>query len=436
MSQQANVDAMATLTGLTHDVFKGSVENNVRRRSPASMLYQEAEQGEYSLEGQNMVFFADFHFSTGAMATSGWVPDYQGMDAVQGKISPTRRYARVALDNLIELQASGEGSAEDITDRIFDQLWDKWESMEIRHSIGYSSALIGVVESRTSSTKFILADGYGNSGTSPITHLSKNSIIAWWDLTATAAIDGAAKVDDIDYETREVTIDDAATWEPSQQLDVGDLIYFATTPNISRDYFEAERNLAPNGLGTIVDPTGSLTTVHNISETDNGRSKPYRKVSVTHDHIELTEFWRKLGIHRGFPVSPETDCQIAFPSVVDQIARSLMSLQQQAYTGDVLQGGWKGVKVSGMDIIEDPFFYHDVSMTVCKDKLKRVVLGGEPDFFSGDGSMWQRISDYDGKDGFVGHYMQQFSPFRGAHGALTGIETDLEDDDYLPIPNY
>src|SRR3990167_6609454 len=168
-SQQATVDALsADLSGLTHDIFVGRVLPNVRVESPTAMLFQDAGAGDYRLEGQNMVFAADLEFATGALATDGKLPDHVGLDAVQGKVTPIRRYRRVALDNLVEKQASGPGAFEDLTDRIFKILWDSWKFMEIRHSIGPSSCLVGVVESRTSSTAFVINDAFGNTDTNPL----------------------------------------------------------------------------------------------------------------------------------------------------------------------------------------------------------------------------------------------------------------------------
>ena len=99
-----------------------------------------------------------------------------------------------------------------------------------------------------------MKDAYGNPDTNPTINISEGSIIAWWDLTSTAAFDGAAAVTSINYSTRLVTVDSATTWEPADTLAVDDLIYMATTNNITTDYFTGERGLAPNGLGTIVDP--------------------------------------------------------------------------------------------------------------------------------------------------------------------------------------
>ena len=435
-SQQANVELMTALTGLTHDIFIGRVVNNVRRESPTAMLFQDAQPGEYRLEGQNMTFACDLRYKTGALATDGKIPDHVPLDAVQGQVTPVRRYQRIALDNLVEKLASGPGAFDDLSDRIFDLLWDAWASMEIRHSIGASSGLLGVCDSRTSSTVFIIKDAYGNVGTNPLINISENSILAWYDLTATAAFDGAGKVNSINYTTRAITMDSATTWEPADTLAPGDEIYFSTTNNIATDYFSGERNLAPNGLGTIVDPTASATTVFNIAEGTFGRWKPFRKTSVTFDHLELTEHWLQLAAKRGFGVTPATDVVVAFPSEVAQLARSLMGFQQQAYAGTDLKGGYNTVTISGIPIVEDHFFYHDVAMTLSKEYLYRVNLGGDADFWGEDGSMWSRIADFDGKEAYVVDYHNCFSTHRGAHGALTGVVTDVTDSDWDPIPNY
>jgi len=435
-SQQANVQAMSDLTGLTHDIFVGRVVNNVRRDSPTAMVFQDAAPGEYKLEGQNMTFAVDLRFKTGALATNGMIPDHVGLDAVQGQITPIRRYQRIALDNLVEQRASGEGSFEDLSDRIFDQLWDAWSSMEIRHCIGPSSGVLGACESRTSGTVFVIKDAYGNTGTNPLSNISEGSLLAWWDMDATAAIDGAAVVESINYSTRAITIDSEATWEPGDDIAADDPVYFCTTPLITADYFISERNLAPNGLGTIVDPAAALSTVFNIAEANYPRWKPFRKASSTFDHLELTEHWLQLGSKRGFPVTPATDVVIAYPSAVAQIARSLMGFQQQAALGGDLQGGYRSVAVSGINIVEDTFFYHDVAMTLCKDYLYRINLGGDADFWGEDGSMWSRIADFDGKEAYVVDYLNFMSNHRGAHGCLTGITTDVTDEDYSNVPSY
>ena len=442
-SQAGNAALMSELTGLTHDIFVGRVVNNVRRESKVAVLFQDAEPGEYRLEGKNMVFAVDLRYKTGAMATDGNIPDHVQLDAVQGSIVPIRRYARIALDNFVERRASGPGAFDDLSDRIFDKLWDAWASMEIRHAIGSSSGLICKISARSTSTTFTVKDAYGNAGTNPLIHLSEGSIIAWYNVSGggSGAIGGAgtvAKTSGIGYTTNLITVTTEQTWETdgTNQLEADDLIYFATTPGTTKDYFTAERNFAPNGLGTIVDPPGSLTSAFNIAQGDYERWKPYRVGSTTFDHIELTEHWLQLEQKRGFAVSPDIDVVCAYPSAVAQLARSLMGFQQQAYTGGELAGGYQKVTVSGIPIVSDGFFYHDVAMTLCRENLYRINLGGDADFWGEDGAMWSRIADYDGKDAFVVDYLNFFCNHRGANGALTGISTDLVDDAFSPIPNY
>jgi hypothetical protein len=438
-SQAGNAALMSELTGLTHDIFVGRVVNNVRRESKVAMLFQDAEPGEYRLEGQNMTFALDLRYKTGALATDGNIPDHVPLDAVQGQVTPIRRYARIALDNLVERRASGPGAFDDLSDRIFDKLWDAWASMEIRHAIGGSTALVAKVASRTSSTIVVLKDGYGNADTNPLVHLSEGSIISWYDVDQ-AAIGGAGRITStgIAYTTNTITLDSATTWETDggNQIVADDLIYFATTNAIGTDFFTSERNLAPNGLGTIVDPAADNTTVFNIAQATYERHKPYRVASTTFDHLELQEHWLQLGAKRGFAVAPDIDVVCAYPSAVAQLARSLLGFQQQAYTGGELAGGYQKVTVSGIPIVEDHFFYHDVAMTLCRENLYRVNLGGDADFWGEDGSMWSRIADFDGKDAYVVDYLNYFSNHRGANGALTGISTDLTDDNFAPIPNY
>lgn len=435
-TQATTVDAMTDLTGLAHDVFQGNVLPNVRCESPTAMLFQEAGPGDYTLEGQNMVYAADYDYATGGVASSGYVPDHVGLDPVQGKLTPIRRYRRIAIDNLVEKRATGQGAFEDLATRLFKILWDSWKRMEIRHSLGPATALLGKCESRTSSTVFVIKDAFGHVGTNPTNYISKGAILAWWDLTATAAFDGAGIVSSVAYSTRTVTMDSATTWEPGDQLAANDLIYFATTNNISNAHFEGERNLGLNGLGVIVDPDAALTTVFNIAESTSPRHKPYRKASSTFDHLELTEHWRQLAQKRGFPVSPQTDACIMFPSAVSQLARSLIGFQQQAYTGTRMAGGYTGVTVAGMELLEDYNFYHDVCMTISKQHLFRINLGGPAAPVAEDGSEWNRIEDFDGKELYVGEYCQTFSAHRGANAALTGISTDVTDADYTSVPDY
>jgi hypothetical protein len=449
-SQQAHVELLNELTGLTHDIFVGDVKDVVRRASITTRIFQDADQGEYKFSGQKTKFSTDLRYKTGAVATSGVTPDFVPMDAVQGEIQPTRRYVTYALDNLIELLATGEGSFEDISDRIFRHLWNAWENMEIRQSIGDSSGVVALVDARVSGTVVSLKDGYGHEGTNPLLHLSEGSMIGWYNIS-TDAIGGAGVISEINYADKEITID-GGDWEGGTQPSANDPIFFVPTANMSSDRFELERNRCPHGVGDIADPDANYTTVYGISEADHPRWKPFRKQSVTFDHLEVQEHWLQLAAKRGYAVSPQTDYAITQGAPAAQLARSLMAFQQQAYTGGQLQGGYSGkggsgnepdfmphagLTVGGVPIYVDSFFYHDVFLTLCQDKLYRIEVGGEADYWAGDGSMWQRIAGYDGKDGFVNHYMNNLATDRGAIGVLSDIETELSADDFAgDVPDY
>src|SRR3990167_8376517 len=337
-SQQAQAETLSGLAGLVHDTFYGRVLPNVRYESPAAQLFSEAGPGEYQLVGDTMHFAVDLEFPTGAVATDGKLPDHVGLDAVEGSVTPIRRYRRIATDNFVEKRVSGPGAYDNQADRIFDVLWNSWKNMEIRHAIGPSSAVIGAVDSRTSSTVFVIKDAFGNVGTNPLAHISVGSLLAWYDVSG-SAIGGAGTVSAITPSTRSITVTTAGTWEPSATLAADDTIFFCTTNDSTADYFISERNLGPNGLGTIVDPAAGSTTVFGIVQGDHPSWKPFRETSVTFDHMEVKEHWLKLGSKRRMPVSPATDTAITFPSCVAQLARSLMAFQQQAYTGGGLQGG-------------------------------------------------------------------------------------------------
>ena len=436
-SQVANASLISEITGLTHDIFVGDVKNNVRRESPTATMFADAlPSGDYRLEGQYMVFAVYLDHKTGTVFTNGNLPDHTAMDAVQGKISPVRRFARLAIDNFVEKRASGPGAFEDLGSQIFDLLWDSWKSSDIRAAIGPSSGLLGLIESRTSSSVFVIKDGFGNTGTNPCSHISKGSILCWYDLNhaGAAAIEGAGTVSSIAYSTRTITM--TASWEDTNATEAGDYVYFANTPTSSADYFIAEKDLAPNGLGTIVDPAAASSTVFNISEATSPRWKPFREASSTFDHLELTEHHQKLAAKRGFAVTPQTDVCVTFPSNLAQMARSLMGFQQTQYKGETLYGGYGSIIVSGMEIVPDHFFYHNVLMTLNKESLFRITLGDDADFKADDGSMWSRLQDFDGKEAYVGEYMNFFCNHRGANGALTGITTDVTDTGWEAIPNY
>ena len=436
-SQVSGLEAITDLTGLVHEIYAGEVKPNVSSWSPTSQLFQEAGAGDYRIDGEKLVFSADLTYAGGAMGSDGNLPDHQYVDAVEGETTPARLYVRRAIDNFIEKRAvRGPGAFGDLLGRMFDQMWDAFGRSQIRHAIGTSNGTLCKVSSRTSSTVFVVKDGYGHADTPPLLHMEVGMIINWVDVGSSNALAGAGTISAITHSTNTVTVTTAGTWEPGNQLAANDLIVNATTPNISTDYFASEYTNAPNGLLNIVDPDEDATTVFNISQSTYPRWKPYRKASASFDHIEVTEHFRQLRAKSTSPVGPSTHVCCAQGSVIAELASTLVGCQQQTALGRTFEGGYEAVRIANMDFIEDDWQIHDVLYTLSVEDLFTVDLDGEADYFAEDGSQFSRLSDFDGKEWYVKSYKQSFSDRRNRHAALTGISlANVTASDFSPVPS-
>ena len=437
-SQVSGLEAITDLTGLVHEIYAGEVKPNVSAWSPTSQLFQQAGSGDYRIDGEKLVFSADLTYAGGAQGTDGNLPDHQYVDAVEGQTTPARLYVRRAIDNFIEKRAQkGPGAFGDLLGRMFDQMWDAFGRAQIRHAVGTSTGTLCKVSSRTSSTVFVVKDGYGHASTPPLMHLEVGMIIGWVDVNDSNTVAGAATITAITYSTNTVTVTTAATWEPGNDVAANDLIVMATTPNIATDYFTSEYTNAPNGLMNIVDPDSDASTVFNIAEGTYPRWKPYRKASSSFDHIEVTEHFRKLRAKSTSPVGPSTHVCVAQGAVVAELARTLVGFQQQTQLGRTFEGGYQAVRIANMDFIEDDWQLHDVLYTLSVEDLFTVDLDGEADYFAEDGSQFSRLADFDGKEWYVKSYMQSFSDRRNRHAALTGISlANVTAADFSPTPDY
>jgi hypothetical protein len=436
-SQVGNLEAITDLTGLVHEIYAGEVKPNVSSWSPTSQLFQEAGAGDYRMDGEKLVFSADLTYAGGAQGSDGNLPDHQYVDAVEGETTPARLYVRRAIDNFIEKRAvRGPGAFGDLLGRMFDQMWDAFGRAQIRHAVGTSNGTLCKVSSRTSSTVFVVKDGYGHADTPPLLHIEPGMILNWVDVNDSNALAGAGTVTAVTYSTNTVTVSTAGTWEPGNNLAANDLIVNATTPNISTDYFASEYTNAPNGLLNIVDPDADATTVFNISQSSYPRWTPYRKASATFDHIEVTEHFRQLRAKSTSPVGPATHVCCAQGAVIAELARTLVGFQQQTQLGRTFEGGYEAVRIAGMDFIEDDWQIHDVLYTLSVEDLFRVDLDGEADYFAEDGSQFSRLADFDGKEWYVKSYLQNFSDRRNRHAALTGITlANVTASDFSPVPS-
>ena len=312
-SQVSNLSSISDLSGLTHEVFKGSVLPTVRWESATATMFDNAGEGDYTYVGKKLVGATDLQRPTGAMGTDGKLPDAADFDAVQWETTPVRRYRRFAVDNFSEARATGEGAFGDFMDRVFDQLWGAFRLMEIRHAIGGAAGTLCKVSSRTSSTVWVAKDGYGHTGMNGVIMLDEGMVISYIDVSASNAVGGAGKISSINYSNSTVTM--AASWEGTNNAAANDLVVSATTTSTSATYFTTERNAAKNGLLSIVDPNADLTTVLNISQSTYPRWKPYRKTSGTFDSIEVTEFMQQLEAKSTMPVTNSTHTIVLHPAL-------------------------------------------------------------------------------------------------------------------------
>lgn len=435
-SQKTNVQALTDITGLVHEIFVGDVLPAVRWESVTAQLFMTAGEGQYRYDGESLNGATDLLRPHGALGTSGELPDSSHQDAANWQTTPVRRYVRRAVDNFVEAAAvKGPGSFADFGTRVFDQLWGAFRLMEIRHAVGTSDGTLCKISSRTSSTVVVVTAGYGHTGANPLLLIEENMVIAWIDVSNSNAVGGAAKVSSLNYSTNSITVDSAATWEVATPA-ANDLIVAATTNDSTADYFATEYTNAKNGLLDIVDPDANNTTVFNVSESTYPRWQPYRVASGTFDHIEVTEFVRRHAAKSTMPVNPQSHTMVTHPAIVAQLARSLIGFQQQQQLGKTLEGGYQTVRIAGWDIAEDEYQLQDVLYNICNEDLYTVSLV-EAGYFDEDGSMYERISDFDGKEFFVRDYCNSFSPRRNRHGALTGISlTDVTATDFDATPNY
>lgn len=435
-SQVGNLEAVSDITGLVHEIYAGKVKPNLAFFSPTASLFQRAGPGQYRLDGEKLVGAADLLFAGGALGTSGYLPDHEYVDPANWETTPVRLYVRRAIDNFVQARGiTGPGAFGDLGARMFEQMWEAFGRMRIRHAVGTSTGTICLVDTRTDGTHFSVKDGYGFTGAPPLMHLEPGMCIAWVD--SDDGIDGAARITAINYSTRVITVDSESTWEPVDDVATGDKIVFATTNNISTDYFVSEFNNAPNGSLDLFDPAAGATTVLGIAEGTYPRWKPFRKASSTFDHIEVTEFFQQLAAKSTSPVSASTHTCVAQGAVLAELARTLVGFQQQQNLGRTFEGGYTAVRIGDMDFLRDDFQIHNVLYALSLEDLWDADLDGEADYFAEDGSQFSRLADFDGKEWYVKHYKQTFVDRRNRFGMLTGITlSNVSATDYDPSPNY
>lgn len=440
-SQAAELQSITDLSGLAHEIFTNEIKWQVISESVTAQLFNRAtKRADYDVRGEKLVGAAQLRYSNGAMATGGKLPDHIFQDAVNWEVTPIRRYRRIARDPFVSARAEGPGAFSDFVDELFNQLWDSWGRMEIRHAINDARSYVCLTDARTSQTVITVKDGYGHTGTNPLMHIEPGgTTLAWLDASASFAVGGAAKVSDVDYSTFTVTFgtnfDDGAT-----VVAADDPIVMATTDDSTADYFETEHNNGPHGVAAIVDPDENSATVFGIAEATNERWKPLRQASSTFDQFELAEHWRALRAYSQYPIGMATHVVLTQAAPMAELARTLGPYQQQQQMGQTFQGGYQAIRISflggdPMDFAVDDYFFHDVIVTLHKECVYRADLEGEADFYDNDGSMWSRLPDQDAEEAYVRQYMQTWADQRNRNAALTSITLpNVDADDFSPVP--
>lgn len=440
-SQSTETQAITDLSGLAHEIFTNEVKWQVLAESVTAQLFNRAEsRQDYDVRGEKLVGAAQLEYSNGAMATTGFLPDHIFQDAVNWEVTPIRRYRRIARDPFVNARVQGPGAFSDFVDELFNQLWDSWGRMEIRHAIGDSRGYVALVSSRTSQTVVVLKDGYDHTGTNPLLHVEPGgTTLAWLDASNSLAVGGAAKVSAVTYSSKTVTFgsnfDDGST-----TVAANDPVVMATTDSTTAAHFGTEHNNAPHGVMEIVDPDSNFSTVFAISESSHARWEPLKEASSTFDQFELAEHWRALRAYSNAPVNMRTHVVLTQAAPMAELARTLAPYQQMQQLGQTFDGGYQAVRVAflggePMDFAVDDYFLHDVIITLKTECLYRADLEGDADFYDNDGSMWSRLQDEDKEEAFVRQYMQTWADRRNGNGALTGITlTNVDADDFSPVP--
>lgn len=426
MSQVSNVQDVTALQ-VAHEHYINEVAPHLAHSSETAALFEKANKSEYNFSGSKLVLFADMHFANGAMATGGYIPDHQEVDAVRLETTPARMYRRLAIDGLSEALGKGKGMAEAYLPRLREQMAESWKRMNTRHIHGDSNATIAKVASVTSTTVIVLKDGYGHAGTNPGLALDKNSIVAVLDASASFATLGASKITSYNPSTKTLTLTTAITGMAAE-----DVLVFATNTDTAAARFDTERGEAPNGLRNIIDPDENNSSFMGVAEADELRWKPLRVDSSDFGETELMEFIGQIEAHGETEVTADSHAFTCQRAVAHEYAKTLIGYTSIQQKGGQLAGGWTGVKFGEHTFVVDGYHTHDELMAHCLADYRVVDLGA-PSVFSDDGSEWSRSVDHDSKELWMRWYAQRFCKRRNRSGVLKSI-TVADADKFASVP--
>lgn len=425
MAQVGSIDrTQANISTLVHENYVNEVKPWLTHNSPLAGLFAEIGDGGYELIGKKLVIAAENKYRMGFMGTDGYIPEPTDVQPINLEFTPARLYCAGAIDNFLEAVAVQPGAFENLMTRLTNQMMDAVERGTSFHVHGGSNATLCVVTSRTSATVVVVEDGYGYNGASPTLFIEEGMIVASLDATDTFAVLGAAKVSSIDHDTSATTatITFASSIEGSGTIAAGDLIVQATSATAADAHFVTERGKAPNGLLDLIDPADSASSYGGLTESTTARINPTRRASSDFGFVEIIEFLEEIGAASDSEVSSQSHILTMQNGSRIELAKELLPYQQQSQLGRELHGGWTSVRIADFDILADRYHIPDVVYALCIEDLAVVNLDGEPSVWDGDGSQFQRMLDYDGKQWFLKHYVQRFATRRNRLGALTGVD--------------
>lgn len=436
-SQRDYLEGRADVGGLFYENYMGKIKPHYKIMDPLLTLFHDVGDGGYTLTGKKLVLAARFRRRGGWMGTPGDLPNHQYAPPVNFETTPGRFYIRGAIDNFMEAVSAGKGSYKNLFADINEEIWEAVEEGQIRHLHGSSSGTVCLVNSRVSATQITVKDGYGYPGQPPLLHLEGGNImwVCVLDASSAFAVLGAAYIADIDYATNTVTfasdIDDGVT-----MVAANDPVVFCTTPNTSDNHFQHERGRAKLGLLDHIDPRQVNTSYLTLAEADNPRFKPLR---LDHGAAAITElafmkFTKQLQAQSNSPVTPSTHTMSTQSGIVMGLAEDITgNATLNLPKGKVLEGGWETVRVGGHDFLESGYHIHDAIYAHHMEDYRSVDLDGDPRVWAGDGSQFQRISDFDGREWFVRHYGQDFAERRNRLGVTYNI-ANPDATKYVPYP--
>ncbi len=430
------VQSVSDIGALVYENFKGKVKPWLDVIDAMAALFGQLGPGEYSLQGEKLVFAADDKYAGMAMATNGYLPGSQHATNITLETTPARMYVRRIVDNFTVARASGEATFENFMTRIMRQMWEAFERATIRHIHGSSTATVCTVHTRTSGTVFVVQNGYGYTGATPGLFLEPGMWLALLDVSVSYTVLGVARITGIDHTTSAstATITFLSTIDNGAAAVAGDVFVFCTSTDSTDDWFVTERSNAPLGLLDLLDPSNANTSYLGVTESSSPRIEPIRRASSDWGEFEFMEWIAEIEAKSNSEVSPSSHVFTLHPGVLLELAKTLIPYTQIMGKGQELTGGWTTVQIGGHDFVKTGYHVQDVVYAICKEDAHVVDLDGEASIWDGDGSQFRRLANYDGKEWFAKHYGQRFFSRRNRSGCLTSV-TNPNYQKYSTIPS-